>query len=62
MPLYPLPVVLAIAGWLFVLLESGAAYIFTGVALVVLGTVIYLLRARSLREWPFETQALGRAK
>ena len=54
MRLYPLPVVLAILGWLFVLLESGAAYIAAGMALVLFGVGAYLLRARHLREWPFQ--------
>jgi amino acid transporter len=55
MPLYPLPPLMAIAGFLFVLayrpnplLELGVA---AGVALV--GTAIYLVRARGRREWPF---------
>ncbi len=53
MPLYPLPVLLAIGGWLFVLFESGAVYIAGGFGLVILGTAVYLLRARHLRQWPF---------
>jgi len=54
-PLYPLPPLLAIAGFIFVLayrpkplLELGAA---AGIAAV--GTLIYMIRARSRQEWPF---------
>jgi amino acid transporter len=57
MPLYPLPVVLAALGWLYILYESGWLYIGAGFGLVLLGCAVYMLRARSLRQWPFENQA-----
>lgn len=53
MPLYPLPVILAALGWLYILYESGAVYIASGLGMVILGTCVYLFRARHLREWPF---------
>lgn len=53
MPLYPIPVILAALGWLYILYESGPLYIGGGLGLVVLGTAVYLVRARSLHEWPF---------
>ncbi len=53
MPLYPLPVILAALGWLYILYESGIGYIASGFGLVILGTCVYLLRARRLKEWPF---------
>ena len=53
MPLYPIPVILALAGWLYILLESGFPYVASGLGLVLVGTCVYLLRARRLREWPF---------
>ena len=56
MPLYPLPVILALLGWLFLLYESGWDYIASGLGLVVLGTGVYLLRASRLEEWPFVKQ------
>jgi APA family basic amino acid/polyamine antiporter len=56
MPLFPLPPLVAIAGFLFVLayrpnplLELGAA---AGIAAV--GTVIYMMRAHGRGEWPFQ--------
>jgi amino acid transporter len=55
MPLYPLPVLLAAFGWLYILYESGWIYIGAGVGLVLLGTGVYLLRAKHLKQWPFET-------
>ena len=55
-PLYPLPPLLAMAGFIFILayrpnplLELGAA-----AAIAASGTLIYMIRARSRREWPFQ--------
>jgi amino acid transporter len=54
-PLYPLPPLLAMAGFIFILAcrpnpyrELGAAF-----AIAAVGTVIYMLRARTRRDWPF---------
>lgn len=54
MPLYPVPVLIALAGWTFILCSSGAEYIWTAFAVMGGGVLAYLLRARRLREWPFE--------
>jgi APA family basic amino acid/polyamine antiporter len=55
MPLYPLPPLAAMAGFLFILAyrphplkELGAA-----AAIAASGTVIYMIRARKRRDWPF---------
>jgi hypothetical protein len=53
MPLYPIPALVALAGWIFILLVSGRVYILGGLALVVFGIAAYLWRARLKREWPF---------
>ena len=54
-PFYPLPPLLAIAGFLFILLNRshalGGLAVAAGIACS--GTVIYLVRARSLAQWPF---------
>ena len=54
-PLYPLPPVLAIAGFVFVLVNRSKAM--SGLAMAggiaVSGTLIYLWRARRLGQWPF---------
>jgi amino acid transporter len=54
-PLYPLPPLAAMAGFIFILVNRVHAL--RGLALAggiaVTGTAIYLLRARQLREWPF---------
>jgi len=55
MPLYPLPPLVAIAGFVFILVNRshalGGLLVAGGIA--VSGTGIYLIRARRLGEWPF---------
>lgn len=62
MPLYPLPPLAAIAGCAFMLFDPHRAHAKGGGALLGLqvaaaiaasGTILYLIRARRLRQWPF---------
>lgn len=54
-PLYPLPPLAAMAGFVFILMNRKNALegIAVAAAIGVSGTAIYLIRARRLREWPF---------
>ena len=54
-PLYPLPPLAAIAGFIFILLSKATAprTILGALAIAFSGTAIYLVRARTRREWPF---------
>ncbi len=54
-PLYPLPPLIAIAGFIFMLVHRGHALVELAVAaaIAVFGTLIYLIRARRLDQWPF---------
>ncbi len=55
MPLFPLPPLLAMAGFVFVLSYRPNPLLELGVAggIAATGTVIYMIRARGRREWPF---------
>ncbi len=53
MPLYPLPVILAIMMWLFVFYATGLAIISMFLAVLVSGIVVYLAKANLKKEWPF---------
>ena len=55
MPLYPIPALVAMAGWIFILVSSGTAYILSGFALLAFGILAYLWRARTKNEWPWES-------
>ncbi|HEY3137739.1 MAG TPA: APC family permease [Blastocatellia bacterium] len=51
--LYPLPSIIAFAGWLYILGTNGAYYILLGVSLMVIGIAAFLWQARHRAEWPF---------
>jgi amino acid transporter len=53
MPLYPIPALVALAGWIFILASSGGVYIAAGVGLLAFGIVAYLWRARTKMQWPW---------
>ena len=53
--LYPLPAVIAFAGFLFVLFErkNFQKEVVYALVLLIVGMSIYMIRARSKKEWPF---------
>jgi amino acid transporter len=53
MPLYPLPALLALAGWVLAFVFTGAFAIELGVGWLALGGITYLAVARAERWWPF---------
>ena len=56
MPLYPLPVLLAITMWLFVFYATGLTIIFSFLVVLGSGLTIYLLLAKMQRQWPFNNR------
>lgn len=54
MPLYPLPVILAIVMWLFIFYATGKEVITMFVVVLGSGIGVYLFKANKNREWPFE--------
>lgn len=57
MPLYPLPVILVIAMWLFVFYSTGMEVI--GSFLIVFGTglVVYFIYAKIQNKWPYKSNS-----
>jgi len=55
MPLFPLPPLAAMAGFLYLLVfrKDPLIGLLVAAAIALSGTLIYLIRARVLREWPF---------
>ena len=53
--LYPLPPLLALAGFAFILFSRAQGFhdLLYAAAIAVAGSILYLLRARSRQEWPF---------
>jgi len=52
--LYPVPVLIAILGWTAIFVSTGVRLMTAALAFVALGSLIYLGRARVLKQWPFE--------
>jgi amino acid transporter len=56
MPFFPLPAVIALLGWLYIVLSSKALHIAIGAAMALTGFSAYLLLARNKQQWPFKVQ------
>ena len=53
LPLYPLPVLIALGSWLFLFWSSGTVPMLLGLGMLAVGAAIFLVRARFVRAWPF---------
>jgi amino acid transporter len=51
--LYPLPCLLALAGWLFLYWAAGWLYILLGLATLMAGVLVFLAWSWRTRRWPF---------
>jgi hypothetical protein len=51
--LYPLPALVALAGWMFLLLTSGWLVVAFGLGTLVLGILCFLVWSWRVRRWPF---------
>jgi amino acid transporter len=52
--LYPIPALVALAGWLFVFATTPIRVILFGVGVLALGCVVFLVWSRRTNRWPFE--------
>ncbi len=52
--MYPVPVLIAIGGWMAIFVSTGREPMLASLAAAAAGIVVYLARARYLRQWPFE--------
>ncbi len=53
MPLFPVPVVLAILIWIGIFYSTGILMMY-GLAVITAGVVVYFIKAYILKEWPFD--------
>jgi len=56
--LYPLPAVIAFAGWTYIFVSSGWTYMAVGVATLAVGVGVFLARAALGATWPFGKRAV----
>ena len=53
MPLFPVPALIALSGWIYIVCTSGARYIALAGVFLLVGVTIFLLRAHHSANWPF---------
>ena len=53
MPFYPLPVIIAVALWVGILISTGSKMVLTGLLVIFTGVLVYLIKAKTNKEWPF---------
>jgi amino acid transporter len=53
MPLYPLPIILAILIWGFIFISTGKEFILSGGIVIISGTIVYLIKSKKSLQWPF---------
>ena len=51
--LYPVPLVIAFVGWLFIFSTTGADVMLFGLGVLALGVLCFLIWSARLRQWPF---------
>jgi amino acid transporter len=56
MPLYPLPVIFAIAMWLFVFYATGLTIIVSFLLVLGSGLIMYFILAKMQNQWPFKSE------
>ncbi len=54
MPLFPIPVYIAIAMWLFVFFSTGSKMIAGGLIVIFIGMIVYFIKAKLQNDWPFK--------
>jgi hypothetical protein len=55
--LYPLPSLLALAGWIFVFATSDVRVILFGLGTLLLGIAVFMAWSWRARRWPFAAHA-----
>ncbi|HUI40731.1 MAG TPA: APC family permease [Terriglobia bacterium] len=59
--LYPLPGVISIAGWIYVLATAAPKSLMFALAVLTVGSGAYLIRSKARGEWPFASAGRGPA-
>lgn len=54
MPLFPIPVYIAIAMWLFIFFSTGSNMIIGGLIISFVGMIVYFIKAKLQGDWPFK--------
>lgn len=57
--LYPVPGIISLFGWLYVLGTAERRSLLFAMGVFAVGSAVYFIRARMRREWPFNRQEVG---
>lgn len=57
MPLFPLPIYLAILMWIGILISTGLKMMLTGLIVIAAGIIVYFIKAKRNNEWPFNKES-----
>jgi amino acid transporter len=58
MPVFPLPAIVALLGWIYIVISGRPLYIAIGITMAAAGSCIYLLQAKRREEWPFAHETI----
>ncbi|GAA4003349.1 APC family permease [Hymenobacter fastidiosus] len=53
MPLYPVPVLVAVVVWLLIFWSTGPTFMLSGLTVIGTGILVFLLWSRRRQQWPF---------
>jgi amino acid transporter len=53
MPFFPIPAILAIVMWAALFVATGVNMMLSGLTVIAIGTVVYMIKAKMNKEWPF---------
>jgi fructoselysine transporter len=56
MPFFPIPAILAILMWAALFVATGTTMMLSGLTVIAAGTLVYMIKARMNKEWPFKTR------
>lgn len=54
MPLYPIPVFLAIGMWIFIFISTGKNFMLSGLIVIFTGIIAFLIKAKVQKHWPLQ--------
>jgi fructoselysine transporter len=57
MPLYPVPIILVIAMWLFIFYATGPAIILSFLIVFLSGLIVYFIYAKLQNQWPYRNES-----
>ena len=53
MPFYPLPIIIVVLLWSLVFFSTGLSFVLSGLTVIFIGIIVYLIKSFQTRNWPF---------